>query len=452
MTGLSPQQWGLRREAGALCWGPHALPDLAARWGTPLHVASAERLRTRARQFQDAFAGYAGGCALHFSYKTNPVAGILRVLHGAGLGAEVVCGYELWLALRLGVPSQDIVFNGPNKRDDEITAALDAGVGLLVVDNLGELDRVERAAAARGVRAHIGLRVCPDVVPRRMNTSSLTGSRRNQFGLDLPAGEATAAIARVARSRHLALRGVMAHIGSGIHDLRSFARTIDTLLDIQLEAVRAGCEPELLDVGGGLGVQHSREFTTLEMLAYLGFGRLPRLEPTKSAGLIRNYADAVCTAVEGGCRSRGLPLPRIVLEPGRAMVSDSQVMLLRVGVVRERPGVGRFAMTDGGAMTVSMMFLSELHAVFLANREGSGSRRVSIFGALPSPMDVVYRNIEMPPLEPGDLLAVMDAGAYFSSTATNFGGPRPGVVLLDGDDAQLVRRPETFEDLAALDS
>jgi diaminopimelate decarboxylase len=113
--------------------------------------------------------------------------------------------------------------------------------------------------------------------------------------------------------------------------------------------------------------------------------------------------------------------------------------------------VGSFALTDGGAMTVAMMFLSEYHSVFLANREAEEAGRTSVFGSLPSPMDVIYRNLPCPRLQLGDVLAVMDAGAYFTSTATNFGGPRPGVVLLDGDEARLVRRPETFEDLARVE-
>jgi diaminopimelate decarboxylase len=137
----------------------------------------------------------------------------------------------------------------------------------------------------------------------------------------------------------------------------------------------------------------------------------------------------------------------LVLEPGRAITSDAQVLLLTVGAVRSRPGVGRFALADGGAMSVSMMFLSELHAVLLANREAPPKGRTSIFGALPSPMDLVYRNLACPMLEPGDVLCVADAGAYFTATATNFGGPRPAVVLIDDEKPSVVRRRESFEDL-----
>ncbi|MBW2534350.1 MAG: hypothetical protein JRI55_22860 [Deltaproteobacteria bacterium] len=448
---MLPEQWSLERRSGRLHLDGHDLTGLAEDFGTPLHVASARIVRERAAEMKRAFGGYSAPVRIHFSYKTNLVAGILRVLHDAGVQAEVVNGYELWLAQRLGVAPDDIVFNGPNKSDQELLAAVEADVGLLVVDGLGELSRVAAFAAARGTKARIGLRICPDVVPRRMNASSLTGSRKNQFGLDLRDGEARAALEQAVRSPHLRLRGFMAHIGSGIHDLGAFRDAVDRLLGMHVEALRLGAEPDLIDLGGGLGARRSREFTTLEMLAYLGLGRLPKPAAPEGSDLFDRYADAVSTALEQGCARQGCALPALVLEPGRALVSDAQVLLLQVGAVRGRKGVGEFALTDGGAMTSSMMFLSERHQVFLANRDAPDEGRTSVFGALPSPMDVVYRNLPCPRLQRGDLLAVMDAGAYFTSTSTNFGGPRPAVVLLDGARAKLVRRRETFEDLARVE-
>ncbi len=427
------------------------LTELAARYGTPLYVASARVLQARCRELLDALAQYPRPVQVCYSYKTNRVAGVLQVLHRAGCGAEVVDEYELRLARQLEVPADRIVLNGPNKSEAELVQAVEAGIGLIVVDNLEELDRLDQLGAAEGRTVPIALRVCPDVKPRGMNVSSITGSRRTQFGFDLKSGEATRAV-RVAVARpHLRLRGVMAHIGSGIRDLRSVTRCVERLLDVQLEAARAGAEPDLLDVGGGLGTRLSREFTTWEMLTYLGFGRLPRAPRTAPADLFARYGNTVTEAVTEGCNRRGLDLPTLILEPGRALVSDGQVLLLKVGQVRERPGVGRFAITDGGAMTVSMMFLSEYHAVLLANRNAPLEGTTTVVGRLPSPMDVVYRGMPLPRLEQGDLLAVMDAGAYFTATETTFGGPRPAVVLLERGEPRLVRRRESFEDRVALD-
>lgn len=449
-----PSHWQLERLDGRLHMDGQDLTELAARYGTPLHVASARVLEARCRQLLHALAQYPRPVHVCYSYKTNRVVGVLRLLHRAGCGAEVVDEYELRLARQLEVPADRIVLNGPNKSEAELVQAVEAGVGLIVVDNLEELDRLDRLdrmGAAGGRTIAIALRICPDIKPRGMNVSSITGSRRTQFGFDLKSGEATRAVKVAVARPNLRLRGVMAHIGSGIRDLQSVTRCVERLLDVQLEAARAGAEPDLLDVGGGLGTRLSREFTTREMLAYLGFGRLPRAPRTAPADLFARYGNTLIEAVTDGCKRRGLELPSLILEPGRALVSDGQVLLLTVGQVRERPGVGRFAITDGGAMTVSMMFLSEYHAVLLANRNAPLEGTTTVVGRLPSPMDVVYRGTPLPRLEQGDLLAVMDAGAYFTATETTFGGPRPAVVLIEHGEPRLVRRRESFEDRVALD-
>lgn len=448
---MDPQLWNLERRDGVLHMDGHSLVELARLYGTPLHVVSAGQLRRRCGELRDAFAGFCPPVGLHFSYKTNLVSGVLSELHRQGVGAEVVDGYELWLARRLGVHPDEIIFNGPNKTDEELRSAIEVGVGLLVVDGLDELRRVKRLSAEIARAARIALRVCPDVTPKGANLSSITGSRRNQFGMDIGSEELKAAIDEAATSPHVRLRGIHAHIGSGIHDMGAFRRAAERVLRVQAAAVGAGAEPDVIDLGGGLGTRLSREFSTWELLTYLAFGRLPRFNRMPDANLFARYGQTVRGAVEDGCRKLGLDIPKLLLEPGRALVSDAQILLLSVGTVRDRPGVGHFAMTDGGAMTVSLMFLSELHHVFLCNRDARHNRPTSVFGKLPSPMDVVYRNLPLPRPERGDILAVMDAGAYFTSTATNFGGPRPAVVMIDERGCRIVRRRETCEDLARVD-
>ena len=446
-----PAQWGLERRDGRLSLAGCDLTGLTEEFGSPLHVVDLQRLRSNAQGLQRAFSTYPGPVRMHFSYKTNQVAGVLTALHAAGVGAEVVDGYELWLALRLGVDPADIVFNGPNKSDAELRAALEANIGLIVVDGLDELTRLERTAAELQCEAQVALRICPDIIPRGMNTSSMTGSRQNQFGLDLTGGEVDVAIGRCVASPRLTLRGTHAHIGSGIHDLAAFRTAADRVLAVQARAHAAGARPDLIDLGGGLGTRLSRELTTLEMLTYLGLGRLPRTHPPGPTDLVERYAAALAEAIGGGAARHSIPVPTLVLEPGRMLTSDAQVLLLTVGAIRHRQGVGNFALVDGGAMTVSMMFLSELHTVLLANRADPVNGRTSIFGRLPSPMDVVYRNLPSPRLAVGDVIAVLDAGAYFTSTSTNFGGPRPAVVLAEAGQAKIGRRRETFEDLARLE-
>jgi diaminopimelate decarboxylase len=448
---VDPTLWKLERRDGQLFMAGRNLVEIARTLGTPIHVVSAERLRRRHSAFALAFSGYPGRVRFHYSYKTNSIPAVLRLLHETGFGAEVVNGYELWLARRLGLPGSDIVFNGPNKSDEELLAALQADVGLIVIDGFAELDRLEAHAAAAGRRARIALRICPAVAPRGMNASSLTGSRKNQFGFDLHGGEALEAVRRAALSPHLLLRGIHAHIGSGIHDMSAFEDAALRVLSVWAHARSMGANPDVIDLGGGLGTPLSREFSTFELLKYLGLGRLPKVLTSPRQDLLHRYGAAVARSVLAACQRISVPIPDLFLEPGRAVVSDAQVLLLTVGAVRERQGVGRFALVDGGAMTVSLMFLSELHHVFLVNRDAPIDGTTSVFGKLPSPMDVVYRNQPLPRLEVGDVLAVTDAGAYFTSTATNFGGPRPAVVMVDSGECRVIRRRESFEDLCRTD-
>ncbi|HET7291282.1 MAG TPA: phosphatase PAP2 family protein [Vicinamibacteria bacterium] len=445
-----PSCWGLTRELGHLVMDGVDLVPLSEVHGTPLYVASARRLRERCDELLHAFARYPGPVSAHYSYKCNPVAGVLQVIHARGLGAEVSNGWELRLALALDVPPDRIVFGGLARTDADIVAAAEAGVGLFVVDHADEIPRLEAGAATRGRALGVALRVCPDVTARHAGASFQTGSRRQQFGLDPRSGELDAALRRARLAPHLRLRGVMGHVGSGIRDFGAVEEMIRRLVAVLGRMRSAGFPADLLDVGGGLAVAHSQPFTTVEMLSYLGFGRPPAPPSPPARPFVDSYAEAVCRAVTAGCRRLGLAPPALVLEPGRSVSSDAQLLLLRVRGVKERPGLPRLVFADGGAMSLSAALLSEYHELLLVNREPApGSRPTSVFGSTPSPMDTLRRNASLPDLEPGDLLALMDAGAYLTSTATRFAGPCPAVVLVDTDGARLVRRRESLDDLLA---
>jgi diaminopimelate decarboxylase len=272
------------------------------------------------------------------------------------VGAEVVNGYELWLATKLGVPPDAIVFNGPNKRDEELERAVELGVGLLVVDGLDELSRLEQIAVRARRAVAIALRICPDIAPRgRTHPRSLARGAINSASIFPVARHARLCCGHCVRETLPSRR--MAHVG-GVHDLESFEQLVAALLDFYCQAQKAGARPELIDIGGGLGTRASRELTTFEMLAYLGLGRMPASPRLGPDDLVERYAERVTRAVVRGSARRGIKPPALVLEPGRALTSDAQLLLLTVGGVRERPGVGCFALVDGGAMTVSMMFLS----------------------------------------------------------------------------------------------
>lgn len=445
--------WGFSRDgAGAMAIDGVSTLALAAAYETPLYVVSEASLRARARRFKRAFAGYPGEVLTCFSYKTNPTPAVLRVLHDEDIAAEVVNGYELWLATaHMGVPPSRVVVGGPNKSAAEVAAIARTPPGLVVAEGLDDLQRVGAAAIEAGTSLDVALRLRPGLVPKGMNPSTATGGKKSHFGMIVDSEEYQACLSFLDDTTTLRLRGVHAHIGSGIHDLRAFERSCARLFAAYRPLVdRFGADT--IDLGGGLGVGTSREFTSMEMLRYLATGKLPTLQPSDDAGLTRSYGEAVGQTLVRLAEKARLPPPRLIVEPGRALTSPAQVLLLSVGAVRHREGAGRCVFVDGGAMSTSPMFLSELHAVAVAGPVRGAFSPAHVFGRVPSPLDAVYRNLKLPDVGPGDVLAVFDVGAYFGSTSSNFGGPRPAVVMIDErGDHRLVQRRETFEDLVRRD-
>ena len=442
---MGVEAWGFGRGPGnELVIGGVGAVDLARRYGTPLHVVDEDMLRRRARALRTAFEAHYPAVEVFYALKCNSTAEVVRCVVGEGLGVEVMSEFELWLARRLGLPPDRIVLNGPNKGEGLLREALARGVGAVGVDSLGELARLEAAAEEAGAAPRVLLRVNPDIVPRGMNSASATGSRRGSvFGLDLRGGELPIAFERLRRSRTLRYAGFHAHIGTGIRRPEDYERAFRRIAPALLQARAAGLETAAFDFGGGFGVATSREFTTWEFLTYQGWGRLPRLQVRAA-----DFAAPICAALTGFCAREGLPLPTLYLEPGRAIAGPAQVLLLTVGAVKDRRGVGRWVITDGGAGTCAFPLYYECHEVLLAGDvDAPFADPVRMVGPVCFASNWIYRRKRMPALQPGDVLAVMDAGAYFLALEANFGFPRPPVVMVSDGAARLIRRRETFEDM-----
>ncbi len=452
---LPPSAWGLDAAPdGALCVQGVSTVDLAGRYGTPLHVVNEPRLESTARAFRRAFedAWPEGRVSVHYALKCNGVPAVAGAIRRAGLGVEVMSPFELVLAQRLGWSGDDIVVNGPCKPRAFLEACVDAQVRLVVIDALEELDALDALCRRRGATTDVLLRVNPDYVPRGMNAGSATGSRKGcAFGLDLQGGEVEVALARLSSRPALRFRGYHFHIGTGIHDPADYTRALgclDRLLDL---ATRAGVgEIDVLDVGGGFASPTTRELVTREMLLYQGLGRFPRMHAVEDAPDFDDFARAVANGVRR--RWRGAPPPELLVEPGRAIASPNQLLLLGVERVKTRAGARTWLVTDGGLGTVSMPTYYEVHEVLLADdvrRPRTG--RATVIGPVCFAGDVVYRNQPLPDVRPGEVLAVMDSGAYFTALESSFGFPRPAVATVSDGRARLVRRRETFDDMLSRD-
>lgn len=430
--------WGLAAKDGRLCAEGVDLHALVERVGSPLHVVLGRKLDENVDRFLQKPPSARSSCEVFYSYKTNPIPGVLRRLHARGVGAEVISPYELWLALRLGVPPSKIVFNGPAKSDASIELAVARGVGLLNVNHAEEVARVAAAARRLGARPRVGIRV-----GTRLGWSGQFGAGRG--------AQALAAFRAALAAPELDVVGVHAHLGLSIDDegvLHAFLDEVTGFLD-QL-ADETGFFPSILDVGGSLAAPRVAPLSTTAQILNRAF-HADLIPPDPSRRLdARTYAAIVARRVEQHALARGRPTPRVFLEPGRALTSDAQVLLARVVTTKDEDDA-TWAILDAG-VNVAECVKHEYHQLFAANRMGERADRAHrLAGPICTPGDVLYASWRLPHLRAGDTIAICDAGAYFVPFATSFSFPKPAVVMVDGGRATTLRRAETFADLIALD-
>ena len=434
--------WGLSRDtSGALSLNTVNLRDLLARRGSPLHVVDAEKLAVNAARFTARPPGTNRGCEVFCSYKTNPVPGILRVLHARGIGAEVVSAYELWLALRLGVDPGAIVYNGPAKSEESIASAMNSGVGLININSRTEIARLAQLARKLGKKPNVGIRV---VVP---------GAASGQLGERIDTGAALAGFAEALQLPDLRVVALHSHLSGQITSPAQLDAFLSPLLAFADELrARFGLALQIIDVGGNLTCPTVSPLGPRARRLAVTLGCEPSHSPPASALSIDDYVGQVVGRIEAHFVEREWAVPRIFVEPGRALTSDTQMLLCRAVTVRKPDETGiRWAVLDVG-MHVAEPLTTEWHQVFpISPRADAAPRLYRLTGPSCMLCNQLYPAWKLPELSPGDELAIMDTGAYFVAFSAPFSFPRPAIVMLDGARERLLRRAETFEDLVALD-
>lgn len=426
--------------SGHLSVGAHDLVDLVGEFGSPLHVVHGTRLEAYARA---AIAGRDDpnrrGCDVFCSYKTNPVPDLLVRLHRAGLGAEIISAYELWLALRLGVSPQRIIYNGPSKSIDSLRVAIEQGVHLINANSASEADTIIRIAGEVGRTVRLGVRV------------SLPGMWGGQFGIASESPRLDDLVRRAVLDPRCDLVGIHVHRGTTIRSREDLeAHVGQTLQFVDGLRDRTGWFPGIVDLGGSLACATVAEFPTLEyrLNRLLGTDLLPP-DPAASIGLA-DASELAATLVADHAARSGEPMPQVVLEPGRALTANSQVLLTSVVDVKHDTAL-RHAVLDAG-INVADAAAHEYHQLFSATAPLEAAEiPYRLAGPICTPADVLYNNWRLPELQPGHVLAIMDAGAYFVPFSTEFSFPRPAVVVADEDGVRVVRRRERFEDLVRFD-
>ncbi|MBO1767567.1 diaminopimelate decarboxylase [Allobranchiibius sp. GilTou38] len=428
---------------GAVRIAGHDLRDIARAWGTPAYVLDEPDIRRRAAAFReaftDAFEAIGTRVDVYYAGKAFLCTAMARLLQEEGLRLDVCSGGELTVAQRAGVPGEQIALHGNNKSPAEIAQALDAGIGRIVVDSFEEIDRVAAAARERSVVARVMLRVKTGV-EAHTHEYIATAHEDQKFGFSLADGQVGEAVRRVlAAPEALQLLGFHSHIGSQIFESDGFREAARRLISLQLAvASEHGVQLPELDLGGGFGIAY-----------------LPGDEPLS----VREMAGQLAGIVQEACAQAGMPLPRVSIEPGRAIVGPAGVTLYEVGTVKpvrvSDDLVRTYVAVDGGMSDNPRPVLYDAeYTCVLAGRPGSDTTtQTRVVGKHCESGDIVVRDVRLPDdVRAGDLLAVPATGAYCRSLASQYNHvPRPPVLALRDGEVGVWLRRETMDDLLALE-
>ena len=407
--------------------------ELAQQFGTPLYVFDVATLREQCRAHVAAFAvRYADTC-IYYAAKAWLSVKLAQFMRDEGLGLDVVSAGEMYVARAAGFPAQRVCLHGNNKSADELVTALEWGVGRIVVDNLNELDTLVDLATHKQAVAPVLLRIAPSVDPHTHRYIA-TGVADSKFGLPMATGMAEQAVQHALAASSVKLYGYHVHIGSQIHDLDAYRRTVGLLVTFAAQMrQRYNYTPVEISMGGGWAVR------------YLPDDEVPTPD---------DVADVLTKTLQAACREYAMPLPTLSIEPGRALVARAGVALYTVGASKDIAGIRRYIFIDGGmADNIRPALYGARYAALIANRVSTpASERVTIAGRYCESADVLITDAMLPPPQRGDILAVATCGAYAPSMWSNYNmALRPAIVVVADGQATLWRRRETYEDLLRCD-
>ena len=427
-----------RSERGDLVIGGCSVTDLAEQFGTPLYIFDEATLHDRAERVVRAFADRNPDAKVVYGGKAYLSPAIIQILHGHGVGLDVVSGGEIYGGLRAGIPAAEMVFHGNNKTADELRYALAEGVGVIVLDNEDEISRLDQIAgqvnASRnesGTKVPVMLRLNPGV-DVHTHAKISTGIVDSKFGFPVWEDNARNAVALLASCGNLELVGFHMHLGSQVSTHEAMPVAIERQVAFAAEVRdRHGIVARRYSPGGGLSIAYTSE----------GIDGDPA-----------EWADVITNAYTVAWEKHGLPAGTIIAEPGRWLVGPAGVALYRVGSVKRISGVRTYIAVDGGmADNIRPSMYDASYTAEIASRQADGSaERVRIAGRYCESGDVLIDDIALPKVEVGDLIAIPASGAYQLPMASNYNAvPRPAVALVTNGAARIIRRRETFEDVFA---
>lgn len=421
-------------EKGHLTIGGCDTVELAKEYGTPLYVLDETTIRNTIRSYVSSFKKFYDGNGMPlYASKALSCKELCRIAKEENIGLDVVSGGEIYTALQAGFPMEKVHFHGNNKTEDEIRFALKSKVGKFVVDNLYELELLNKIAGEMNVKADISFRIKPGVDAHTHNFIR-TGQIDSKFGFALETGEAFEAVKEALKLDNVCLKELHCHIGSQIFDIEPFVTAAEIMIDFMAKIKsELGAAISELNLGGGFGIMYTSDD---EPVPY------------------ENYMDKVSVAVKAKCAEHGLPVPFIYIEPGRSVVGEAGITLYTVGGKKEIPNVRTYVSIDGG-MTDNIryaLYQSAYTVVNASKADKPADEIVTIAGKCCESGDLVQEHTKVADVQVGDILAVLSTGAYNYSMASNYNRiPRPAIVMVKDGKSRVIVKRESYEDIVRND-
>ncbi|HXZ30377.1 MAG TPA: diaminopimelate decarboxylase [Dehalococcoidia bacterium] len=418
---------------GQLVIGGCDVVDLADEFGTPLYLFDEITLRHKCREFKEEFCKYYPDTLVIYASKAFLNRASALIFKEEGLGLDVVSGGELSIAQSVNFPLDKVYFHGNNKTPEELKLALDRGVGRIVVDNFYELELLNKLARKREISQNILLRLTPGVDPHTHRYTT-TGTIESKFGFPLATGQAEEAVNQASSASNLSLLGLHFHLGSPIPQTQPYELAMELVLRFARGiSQKFSFDLAEFNIGGGFAIPYTLNFEV----------------PT-----IADYARAVTGKLDSLISELGLSCPRLIVEPGRAIVGQAGVALYKVGAIKEIPGIKKYVCVDGGISdNIRPALYGAKYEALVANKalESEGNM-VTIAGKLCESGDILAQDVNLAAVRPGDVIAIPVCGAYSIPMASNYNAlPRPAIVMVKEGRARLIRRRETYQDLVSLD-
>ncbi|WP_408006590.1 diaminopimelate decarboxylase [Pseudalkalibacillus sp. A8] len=407
--------------------------ELAKEFGTPLYVYDVAKIRAQAHAFCSTFKKRKVEAKVAYASKAFASVAMFQLIDEEGLCLDVVSGGELYTALHAGFPTEKIHFHGNNKSLEELQMAVKEGVGCIVVDNFYELDLIKQVGQELNKVIPVLLRITPGI-EAHTHDYILTGQEDSKFGFDIVSKQADQALHECLASEHMDVLGVHCHIGSQIFEADGFVMAVQKVFDQLLEWKSSnGFEARVVNLGGGFGIAHTSEETSIS---------------------IEKVINVLIDEVEKQVENHDLGMPEIWIEPGRSLVGEAGTTLYTIGSEKRIPGIRNYVSVDGG-MTDNLrpaLYQAKYEAVVANRLLQKNMQTVSIAGRCCESGDMLIHDIQLPKTSQGDILAMFCTGAYGYAMANNYNRlPRPAVVFVENEEAQLVVERESYKDLIHLD-